>query len=160
MPLSFITITKEDEPFLKEMLYEALYIRTGQLPFEPSIVDEPSFKKYYTEWSLNKDIGIILSLNNQQIGACWSRTFTKEKPSYGFIDEKIPEITIALKKQFHNQGFGTKLLLELFKRNKRAGFNELSLSVDQESPALRLYKRLGFELYQTEGTAFTMIKKL
>jgi ribosomal protein S18 acetylase RimI-like enzyme len=160
MSLTFIEITKKEEQFLKEMVFEALYVRVDQPPFEYSILEEPSIKKYYSNWNSSNDLGIILLLNGQRIGAGWHRLFTKENSGYGFVDEQTPELIIALRKQFHNQGLGTKLLLELFKKSKIAGFHQLSLSVDQESPALRLYQRLGFEIHEAEGTAFTMIKKL
>ena len=46
------------------------------------------------------------------------------------------------------------------KKLKSENFEQISLSVDKQNPAVNLYLRLGFEVVAEEGTAFTMLKKL
>jgi ribosomal protein S18 acetylase RimI-like enzyme len=158
-----------DLHFVKEMLFEALYVREGEAPFSRSIIEEPNLKKYYENWGRTGDIGVLAMvyggpyqsyIQDFPVGAAWSRLFTKENPSYGFIDENTPEITIAAKKEYQSKGIGQKLMNKLIEANQKAGFQQLSLSVDTQSSVKNWYLKLGFEIIKTEGTAHTMLLKL
>ncbi|WP_237566236.1 hypothetical protein [Paenibacillus sp. EZ-K15] len=37
---------REDESFLREMLYQSLYVPEGEEPFSRDILEEPFMKKY------------------------------------------------------------------------------------------------------------------
>jgi ribosomal protein S18 acetylase RimI-like enzyme len=41
----------------------------------------------------------------------WSRCFTRDEPGYGFIDESIPELSIAVATDARGRGIGTALLM-------------------------------------------------
>ena len=117
-------------------------------------MNEPIFSKAYEKWGRKGDIAIVAVKieTNEIIGVAWVRLYKKSDPSFGFIDENTPDMAIAIKAKYRGKGIGTQLLKNLFKALKESGFNAISLSVDDRNPALRLYKRLGFELIkQKEG---------
>ncbi|MFK7907632.1 MAG: GNAT family N-acetyltransferase, partial [Chitinophagales bacterium] len=80
--------------------------------------------------------------------------------SYGFIDEQIPEISMAVKSGFRGKGIGTKLIERISEEYQRLGYSALSLSVDQLNPAKNLYERMGFNFFEENGTGVTMKKDL
>lgn len=153
-------ITKTNCNFLDEMLYEAIYIPESSTPLPKSIINEPELFKYIEDWGREADIGFIAKYNDKMIGAVWVRLFLKNQKSFGFIDEKIPELSIAVKKQYRNMGVGSKLLLVIFNKVKSQGYYAISLSVDKRNRAVKLYKKLGFKKYNTTSTSYTMKKIL
>jgi ribosomal protein S18 acetylase RimI-like enzyme len=85
------------------------------------------------------------------VGAAWYRTFSAARAGYGFLDEGTPEISIAVEPEQRGRGVGAALLRALCRQAKRDGIHALSLSVERDNPALRLYVRIGF--VEVEGTA-------
>jgi ribosomal protein S18 acetylase RimI-like enzyme len=108
--------------------------------------------KAYKKWGRKGDIALVALNNNNKeiIGVTWVRLFTKNNPSYGFIDNKTPDMAIAVKAEFRGKGIGTQLLKKLIYTVKESGFKGISLSIDPRNKALRLYKRLGFKIYKQE----------
>lgn len=154
-------LAKDESGVLRKLLYIALYVRPGETPFPANIMDKPEIAKYITNWNSQPlDVGIVAERNGQIIGAAWGRTFSADNPSYGFIAEDIPEITVAVLANYRNQGIGQNLLQHLEGAYQQTEVTALSLSVDQMSPAKRLYSRFGFSVYEEAGTAFTMRKLL
>ena len=147
--------------FLREMLYLALYVPEGEPPFPKSILDNPDISKYIDHWgTYSNDLAIVAVLNEKLIGAVWGRTFNSLKPGYGFIDEKTPEISIAVKDEFRNQRIGTKLIDEITMIYSSRGIKSVSLSVDKRNRAKSLYEKKGFIVVADKGTAVTMEKIL
>ena len=158
--VKYTKIHIEHEAFLKEMLFMALYIPPGEPKLPKSVVEHPDLKKYYSHWGRVGDIGILARVNEAPIAACWSRLFPAENPGYGFVSSDVPELTIAVKKEWRNQGLGKEMLALLFEANKVDGFKSVSLSVDQRNKAQELYKRLGFKVLEEKGTSYLMLKSL
>lgn len=149
-----------DEPFLWEMLYQAIYIPPGTTPLPKKIIYQPEFAKYVQNWQTS-DIGLIAVLESNQtaIGATWIRLLNINNPGYGYINDKTPELSIAVLPEYRNQGIGTKLILDLLKR-VRDLYPAISLSVSSDNPALRLYHHLGFEVVSKSDNSLTMKKIL
>lgn len=59
-----------------------------------------------------------------------------------------------------SQGIGTLLLETLIEEGRRRSLPALSLSVERDNGAARLYQRLGFVSVGSVGSAVTMILKL
>ncbi len=154
--LIFKTIDKDDYPFLKEMLYESLFVPEGGKPYPKSIVDTPEISKYIDDWDNDADFGLIAQYGDNLIGAVWGRVFTDDKKGYGFIDRHTSEIGMALKRGFRNRGVGTCLLSEFFKLAVEKGYKALSLSVDKQNRAREFYRRMGFVVVDEAETAYTM----
>jgi len=147
---------------LREMLYLALYVPKGQPPFPKSIIDHPDLSKYIDNWgTLPNDLALVAVLNDELIGAIFGRTFSSHNAGYGFIDENTPEISMAVKGKFRNQGIGSKLIDEISKIYFSKGIKAISLSVDKQNKASFLYKRKGFFVVgEDEDKDFIMKKVL
>ena len=145
-------ISKSKIPLLKEFLYLAIFIPPGGDPFPRELLNSPMLSKAYEKWGRDGDTALV-AINNKTkeiIGIVWARLFRKNDPSYGFVDEKTPDMAIAVKAEYRGKGIGTQLLKNLIITLKGNGFNAISLSVEERNPALRLYKRLGFEIIKHE----------
>lgn len=79
---------------------------------------------------------------------------------YGNIDPYTPELAIAVLPEFRGRGVGAALLNALFDRLAGQNYSRLSLSVQKDNPAFRLYRRVGFEILRDNGEDFIMVKKL
>jgi ribosomal protein S18 acetylase RimI-like enzyme len=94
------------------------------------------------------------------VGAIWTRLFSEADKNYGFVDAATPELSIAIKEDYRNRGFGNLLIAKLFERLKTSGFEKVSLSVDKRNRAVNLYRKVGFETVSEQGTAYKMLKRL
>lgn len=151
-----------DEPFLWEMLYEAIYIPAGGAKPDRVILQEPSLAHYVAGWGQQPGDMALLALDSQSgqpVGAAWLRLFPATDPGWGFVDAETPEVSMALLPAYRGQGIGTALLTNLIAQ-ARGRYAALSLSVDPQNPAMRLYERLGFVVVGASGTSLTMRKEL
>jgi ribosomal protein S18 acetylase RimI-like enzyme len=160
MRVHFKKITKIDYPFLREMLYKAIFVPEGETPLPLNIIDLPEIAKYIDNWGDNNDFGLIALENDQQIGAIWCSLYSEENKGFGFIDSYTPEVSIAIKEKYRNKGIGTKLMNQLFILAGEKGFESLSLSVDKRNRAAGFYIKMGFNIVGDVGTAYTMKKIL
>ena len=90
--------TQGDEPFLLEMLYEALFVPVGSPPFPTSVVDHPDLSRYARGFGHQEgDRGWIAeSSAGNLLGAAWVRQMPSDDPGYGFVADDIPELSIAV----------------------------------------------------------------
>ena len=66
------------------------------------------------------------------------------------VTAHIPQVAIA--REFQGTGLGSAMMGEAFRDLAERGFREVSLTVTVEnSGAVRLYQRLGFENFRTFG---------
>lgn len=65
---------------------------------------------------------------------------------YGHIDNQTPSLAISLFKEYRGQGIGTRLLCQMLDLLRQKGYGQVSLSVQKENYALRMYKKAGFEV--------------
>lgn len=150
-----------DEPFLWDLLYQALYVPPEAYPLPRDIIFQPELAKYVQNWGLGEDTGLIAVLEESQklVGAAWLRVFKSSNPGYGYINDSTPELSISVLPKYRGQGIGTKLLTKLFSQ-VRNRYSAISLSVSSNNPALRLYRRFGFEIISQEDNSLTMKKDL
>ena len=150
-------LTPADEPFLWEILYQAIYVPPGSAPPERDIVKRPQIAKYVRDRGQHPDDTGFIAIDSdsqQPIGAIWVRLLRGENRGYGYVDDATPELTMAVLPQYRGRGVGTSLLIHLLQA-AWGRYPAISLSVAPENPALRLYKRLGFEVAARSGTSLT-----
>jgi ribosomal protein S18 acetylase RimI-like enzyme len=157
--VSIRAIAPTDEPFLWEMLYEALFVPPGAAPFPREIIRQPEIVRYVAGWGRAGDSGFVAVENHTQqpIGAVWIRLYAADAPAYGFVNGQTPELTIALVPAWRGRGAGTQLMTAMLEAAQRE-YAAVSLSVAKANPALRLYERCGFVVARDGGDFQTMCK--
>ena len=95
------------------------------------------------------------------VGAAWYRLFARDRRGYGFVDERTPELAIAVVPNARGKGVGAKLLDALLDRARAEGYEAISLSVDRNNAgAIGLYERYGFERIGEDDDSVTMLASL
>jgi ribosomal protein S18 acetylase RimI-like enzyme len=153
--------TKDDVEFLKEMVYEAARWNPDWTR-EPiaEVLAEPVVSRYHEGWGRPGDGGVVAELDGVPVGAAWYRQFTAGSPGYGFVDEKIPELSIAVVPLHRRKGIGETLLRAAMVQAREEGFQALSLSVAVHNRSRMLYQRAGFEKVAEDGDSWTMVANL
>ena len=141
-----------DVRFLRDMLVHAYYWR-ARVP--GSLVS-----RYVRGWGRPGDTAVIALEGGFPVGAAWYRVFGPEEPGYGFVDERTPELAIAVVPSKRGHGIGDEMLKELVGKAREAGYERLSLSVEPGNPARKLYERHGFEVVDEGAEAWTMVAEL
>ena len=162
MTILYRDYQQADLPFLKEMLYEAVFWRSveSRPSFEKGIA-LPEVKKALSDWAWRAgDTAVIATHNAHPIGAAWYRFWNDIRFDHGFVDENTPVLVIGIDQVYRGQGIGGKLIGTLFERAKQQGVHQISLSVAKDNYAIKLYKRLGFQEYADRGDYFIMVRKL
>ena len=151
------TTSAEDLRFLHEMLVEAFAWRPGSPRLTVSeAMAMPHVAKYVAGWGRAGDTGTLADANGMRLGACWYRLFTETDHSYGFVEARIPELTLAVRDDARGRGIGSALLASVAARARQEGHGSLSLSVEDDNPARRLYARAGFVPVARVENASTM----
>lgn len=153
-------ITTDDYPILREYLYEAIYVPEGIEPYDRSIIDLPEISRYINNWDDTRDFGLVFYSEDETIGVIWGRLFSEDNKGYGFVNVSTPEMSMAVNRNYRNQGFGTAMMKEFLKLARDKGFKNLSLSVDKRNRAVNLYKRSSFIIVDEPGTDYVMKKEL
>ena len=149
---------ERDLEFLMDMIYEAIHIPENKPPKE-ELLNLPPLKKYSEEWGREGDRALIaFNGDNLPVGAAWYRLFTENQKGYGYVNDRTPELGIALTSEARGKGIGTLLMKKLIEVASEDGYPSLSLSVDpSNTQAIQLYEKLGFLKCGLSGTSFTMI---
>jgi GNAT superfamily N-acetyltransferase len=151
--------TPADEPFLREMLYQALFTPPGSAPPPRDIVHIPELSRYVEGWGRPGDMGCIAILNGHPVGAAWLRLLTGDAGGYGYVDDQTPELSLAVRPSYRGRGIGGQLLAHLLGEAAHR-YRAVSLSVSAANPARRLYERQGFMTLKADGESETMIRHL
>ena len=154
-------LTGDDVAFLKKMMYEAARWNPDwpREPFEVVLAD-PVLIRYHQGWGRPGDGGVIAEVEGQPVGASWYRLFTEAEPGYGFVDEKTPELSIAVSPIHRRKGIGEAVLRSCMVQAREEGFQSLSLSVAVHNRSRMMYQRAGFEKVGGSGDSWTMLANL
>ena len=117
---------------------------------------DPQLARYLAGWGREGDLGFVAEVEDAPVGAAWWRFFDKQNHGYGFIAREIPELSIAVAEIARRRGIGTALLQALLEEAHRLRVSALSLSVESDNPAVRLYERVGFTRVAQVDNAWTM----
>jgi ribosomal protein S18 acetylase RimI-like enzyme len=143
----------QDVRFLRDMLHHAYYWRER----DPG----STAMRYVRAFGRRGDTAVVALDDGFPVGAAWYRLFPESEPGYGFVDERTPELAIAVVPSKRGHGIGDALLSRLLERAREDGYERLSLSVDSANAgAIRLYERHGFERTDDDGVSVTMVAQL
>src|SRR5207249_2223519 len=108
------TAGRQDARFLRDMVRHAYHWRLAQDP------DLPVYS-YVNNWGRPGDTGLLAFDGMNVHGAAWYRLFSAAEPGFGFVDERTPELTIAVVPSHRGRGTGAELLEALLERARREG---------------------------------------
>jgi len=148
----------EDLTFLKEMLFEAFFWdpRTAR-PRLADFAANPEFQKLVSGWGRAGDRLVVAECDGRKVGAAWYRLWSPALHSYGFIDERTPELGLAVVAGHRSRGIGRMLMAELIRTARDEGHVGLSLSVSPGNHARSLYESFGFRRVGESGSSWTYL---
>jgi len=155
----------DDEPFLWDMGWEATAVDDGMRALgREAAFAIPHVRRYLDGWGRPGDAGVVAAAaDGQRLGAAWYRLFPAEDPGWGFVAAGVPELAIGVVAGARGTGIGSGLLDAILAVAREQGYRALSLSVDRQNPARRLYERKGFRdagISDPTDTSVTMIVHL
>lgn len=159
--LSLDPIENGDMPFVRVMLYEAAFWRNRPAaPPRDEALQQPGLARYVDAWGRPGDRGLVARISGAPAGAVWVRLFSEDEPGYGYVDDRTPELSIAVAQDHRGCGIGRCLMAAMLAQAHLDGVERISLSVETDNPARSLYDDLGFVPAGTLDGAVTMIRPL
>lgn len=152
--------TARDLPLLEAMLGEAFLWNVSDRPTLAELRLRPEFALLFAGWGREGDEALIAECAGVGAGAIWFRLWSAAQHSYGFVNERTPELGLGVAQPFRRQGIARALLRAAIELAARRGYPALSLSVAPENPARRLYESEGFAKVGEEGTSWTLLRPL
>ena len=110
--------------------------------------------RYVQNWGRPGDAGVLALDGAHPAGAAWYRLFTERQPGFAYVDERTPELTLAVVPARRGRGIGTEMLTALLDRARADGYDAISLSAAKEQTAY--YGGFGFEPVGETPYAVTM----
>lgn len=137
-------IGRDDAEFLWEMLYWAAHVDEDAGVTRDDIRLDPDLVGHVVDWGRDGDVGVIAEERDGAVGAAWLRLFVPGVSDYSvYVDDRTPELVIAISPGLEGRGIGSLLLSALFDVADRLHPSTV-LSVRSTNPALRLYERFGY----------------
>ena len=144
-------------PVLADFLYEAIFIPEGVAPPPRDIIEQPELRVYIDDFGHKKgDMALAAECDGKIVGAVWVRIMN----DYGHIDDDTPSFAISLFKEYRGMGIGTELMRKMLIRLREAGYKQTSLAVQKDNYAVRMYKKVGFEIIDENEQEYIMLCKL
>jgi ribosomal protein S18 acetylase RimI-like enzyme len=151
-----------DVPFMREMLYEAVFWRPN--PNKPSFeegLSAPGANNALVDWGeRDGDCGVIALVDSTPAGAAWYRFYTADNSIRGYIEETIPVLAIAVHKDYRRLGIGERMINWLIDHASKHNIQRMSLMVSKDNHAIRLYRKCGFLEYADKGDSLLMLREI
>ncbi|MDO4786557.1 MAG: GNAT family N-acetyltransferase [Fretibacterium sp.] len=141
---------------LDTFLYEAIFIPEGVQAPSKDIIKHPDLQIYVSDFGKKNDVCYVAEVEGKIVGAVWTRIIN----DYGHVDDETPSLSISLLKEYRNLGIGTELMKQILLTLKEQEYKQVSLSVQKVNYAVRMYKRVGFEVVRENEEDYIMICKL
>ena len=151
------TLREKEKELLKDFLYEAIFIPEGVEAPDRDIIEKPELRIYYEDFGKDTaDHCLVAEDEGKVVGAVWTRIMN----DYGHIDDKTPSFAISLYREYRGRGIGTKLMQEMLNLLKEKGYKRASLAVQKANYAVRMYKKVGFEIVDENEEEYIMVCSL
>ena len=150
-------IRPNEYPLLDDFLYNAIFIPQNATPPPKSIIKNEELQVYVKDFGKGKDdLALVAEIKGKVIGAVWTRIMN----DYGHIDDETPSLAISIYQEYRGYGMGTALMKEILSMLKQRGYKRISLSVQKENYAVKMYKNVGFTILEENGEEYLMTCKL
>lgn len=150
-------MTADEYPLLEDFLYEAIFIPEGAEKPPRDIIQNEELQVYIRDFGKRKDDHCLVADNGGKVvGACWVRIMD----DYGHIDDQTPSFAISLFEEYRGQGTGTDLMRDMLELLKAKGYKRASLAVQKENYAVKMYRKVGFEVVDENKQEYIMATTL
>ncbi|WP_366523322.1 GNAT family N-acetyltransferase [Fusobacterium sp.] len=144
-------------PLLDDFLYKAIYTPENEIAPPKNVTKIPELQVYIKDFGKSKDdIGFVAEFDKKVVGMIWARVMN----DYGHIDDEIPSLAMSVDREFQNKGIGTELLKKILEELKGKKYEKVSLSVQKENYAVKLYRKVGFKVYEETSEEFIMLLEI
>ena len=128
-----------DVPFMRSMLAHAYGWRVNALDAEIPLT------RYVDNWGRAGDVALVAHETGNRVGAAWFRLFRAASRATGSSTSRRPELTISVVPSRRKHGSGRSCSTRCSRRRAPKGHTQVSLSVEQDSPAVEVLRANGFE---------------
>ncbi len=150
-----------DVDVVKWVVYTAVsWNDPPDLPAFEIALEHPKIARFHRGWGRPGDFGLRAAIDGVFAGAVFARLFTDADHGEGYVDDRTPELGIAVEERFRGRGVGRLLLEALADEARRRGMERLSLSVNNPNPAKRLYEQAGYVVHEDDGASSIMALEL
>ena len=142
---------------LNDFLYEAIFIPPGGEPPPRSILNNDELQVYVKDFGKKPDDRCLVAVTDGKVvGAVWVRIME----DYGHVDDETPSFAISLYKDYRGHGIGTALMVKMLELLRKSGYGKASLAVQKANYAVRMYKKVGFEIIDENDEEYIMVCSL
>lgn len=150
-------IKSEEYGLLDDFLYEAIFIPEGTEQPPREIINAPELQVYVENFGRKEhDICFAAETEGKVVGAVWVR----DMQDYGHIEDGVPSFAIALYKEYRGHGIGTEMMKRMLTELSSRGYRKVSLAVQKENYAVRMYEKVGFETLRETEEEYIMVCRL
>lgn len=150
-------INAAEYPLLEDFLYEAIFIPQGVEPPPRSIINNDELQVYIKDFGEKPDDRCLVAEADEKIvGVVWVRIME----DYGHIDDETPSFAISLYREYRGHGIGTALIVKMLELLRENGYKRASLAVQKENYAVKMYKKVGFEVVGENAEEYIMVCNL
>ena len=144
-------------PLLNDFLYEAIFIPEGVEAPPKSIINSPELQVYVSDFGAQKhDKALIAEVDGRVVGAVWVRIMD----DYGHIDDMTPSFAISLYREYRGLGIGTEMMRRMLAILQECGYAQASLAVQKANYAVKMYRKVGFEVVGENEEEYIMVNRL
>lgn len=152
--MNYRELRPDEYDLLKQFTYEAIFIPEGSELPDRSIIEQPELSLYYDDFGSGlADLCMVAEDKGIVVGAAWARIMD----DYGHVDDGTPSLAISLIREYRGKGIGTQLLGKLLELLKQKGYGKISLSVQKENYAVRMYEHAGFRTIRENDEELLMV---
>ena len=150
-------MTADECPLLEDFLYEAIFIPKGAEKPPREIIGQDELQVYIKDFGKQKDDHCLAAeCDGRIVGACWVRIMN----DYGHIDDDTPSFAISLYEEYRGRGIGTELMRSMLELLRTKGYKRASLAVQKDNYAVKMYKKVGFEIVGENEQEYIMLREL
>lgn len=153
---------QSDLPFLRKMLYEAVFWKAidKRPSFEEAIV-YPEIINALANWGeRDGDTAVIATIHAIPVGAAWYRYWTDSNNTRGYFEEITPVVAIGVHHDYRHRGIGTKMIARLIDNAAKQAIQKISLCVSKDNYAINLYRQQGFSEHIDDGNSIIMVRNI
>lgn len=137
-------MTTEEYPLLEIFLYEAIFQRSHEPKLPPSVINQPDLAVFIADFGRLHDYCLVAECNGELVGAVWIRILAGDTKGFGHVDDQTPEFALSVLPDHRGKGIGTALMKAMLDYVHDKAYPKVSLAVQKDNYAHRLYSKLGF----------------